>query len=67
MNKETVEIRIDEKGGFTFQAKEGFAGASCVERTRDLELALGGRVVSQEKTKEFYESDPSSPVTIKLN
>lgn len=67
MRKEKVEIRINEKGGFTFQAKEGFSGASCIERTKDLELALGGRAVSQEKTKEFYEADPSSPITIKLN
>nr|DAV25074.1 MAG TPA: Protein of unknown function (DUF2997) [Caudoviricetes sp.] len=67
MRKETVEIRINEKGGYTFQAKEGFSGTSCIERTKDLELALGGTVVSKEKTKEFYEADPSSPVTIKLN
>ena len=67
MKKETVEIRINEKGGFTFQAKEGFSGTSCIERTRDLELALGGTAVSQEKTKEYYDADPSSQVNIKIN
>lgn len=67
MRKETVEIRINEKGGFTFQAKEGFSGASCIERTRDLELALGGVAVNQEKTKEYYDADPSSQVSIKIN
>lgn len=67
MRKETVEIRINEKGGFTFQAKEGFAGASCVERTKDLELALGGRAVSQEKTKDYYRPDDQSPLRVKLN
>ena len=66
MRKEVVEIRINEKGGFTFQAKEGFSGSSCVERTKDLELALGGRRVSQEKTKEYYDSDPGSPLRINL-
>lgn len=66
MRKEVVEIRINEEGGFTFQAKEGFSGASCIERTRDLELALGGRAVKQEKTDDFYKDDEQSPLRIKL-
>lgn len=66
MKKEVVEIRINQKGGFSFEAKEGFSGASCVERTKDLELALGGRAVSEEKTKDFYKPDDTSPLTIKL-
>lgn len=67
MKKEIVEIRINEKGGHTFQAKEGFSGTSCIERTKDLELALGGVAISREKTKEYYDTDPSSPITINLN
>lgn len=67
MNKETVVIRINQTGGFTFQAKDGFSGSSCVERTKDLELALGGRVVNTEKTKEYYNPDDASPIKIKLN
>lgn len=67
MKKETVEIRINENGGFSLQAKEGFKGSSCVKRTQDLELALGGRVVSTEKTKEFYEGDPTNPVTLNID
>lgn len=66
MKKEVVEIRINSKGGFSFEAKEGFAGTSCIERTRDLELALGGYVTSQEKTKDFYKPDDTSPLTIKI-
>ena len=66
MRKEVVEIRINEEGGLTFQAKEGFSGASCVERTRDLELALGGRAVSQQKTDDYYKNDDQSPLRIKL-
>lgn len=67
MRKEVVEIRINEEGGFTFQAKEGFSGSSCVERTKDLELALGAHEISKEKTKEFYSPDDFSPINIKLN
>lgn len=67
MKKEVVEIIIDTKGNFSFEAKEGFAGTSCVERTKDLELALGGHVTYKEKTKDFYKPDESSPLTIKLN
>ena len=66
MRKEVVEIRINSKGGFTFEAKEGFARSSCVERTKELELALGGHSVSQEKTKDFYKPDDTSPLTVKL-
>jgi hypothetical protein len=67
MKKEVVEIRINTTGGFTFKAKEGFSGESCIERTKDLELALGGKMVSQEKTKDYYRPDDADPLTIKLN
>lgn len=66
MRKEVVEIIINSKGGFSLEAKEGFSGTSCVERTKDLELALGGHTISQEKTKDFYKPDDTSPLTIKL-
>ena len=66
MNKEVVEIRINTKGGFTFKAKEGFAGTSCVERTKDLELALGGHAVSKEKTDDYYKSGAKDPLRVKL-
>lgn len=66
MKKETVEIRINTKGGFTFEAKEGFSGESCVERTRELELALGGAAISTEKTKDYYNGDDSNPININI-
>ena len=66
MKKEVVEIRINKKGDFTFKAKEGFSGTSCVEKTRDLELALGGIEVKSEKTKEYYDSDPTNSAFINI-
>lgn len=61
-----VEIRIDKKGNFTFQAKEGFQGTSCIEETKDLEIALGGTSVSVEKTDDYFRPDPENPINIKI-
>lgn len=66
MNKEVVEIRINEEGGFTFRAKEGFSGSSCVERTKNLEIALGGKAVSSQKTDDYYKPDIKDNIKIKL-
>lgn len=67
MKREVVEIRVNPKGGFTFEAKEGFSGSSCVEKTKDLEIALGGRTISTEKTADYYKPDESDPLKIKIN
>lgn len=67
MKKEVVEIRINNEGNFTFKAKEGFAGASCVERTKDLEMALGGKIIDNEKTSDYYKPDDKPSLNIKLN
>lgn len=60
-----VKVVIDKKGAFTFEALEGFAGASCEAQTRDIELALGGVAVESGKTDAFYDGD-DSPVSIKF-
>lgn len=65
MNKETIEIRIDKTGGFTFEAKEGFAGQSCTEKTKDLEIALGGVIVDSEKTDDYYK-DGDNPLNLNI-
>ena len=66
MKREVIEIRIDKKGNFTFLAKEGFAGGSCIDETREIELALNGNstLVSTKKTKDYYRPDGSNPVNI---
>ena len=66
MNKEVVEIRIDSKGNFTFLAKEGFAGSSCVERTKELELVLNGTAIATQKTDDFYKPDDNDPLKINI-
>jgi hypothetical protein len=54
MRKQDIEIVINAKGEVTFQVK-GVKGGSCLDETKFLEQALGGDVVDQQKTSEFYE------------
>lgn len=56
MNKR-VKIVIGKAGEFTFEALEGFQGASCVEQTKEIELLLGGVKVDDGKKPEFYQPD----------
>ncbi len=52
--KQDIEIVINAKGEVTFQIK-GVKGGSCLDETKFLEQALGGEVIDQQKTSEFYE------------
>ncbi|HZJ67578.1 MAG TPA: DUF2997 domain-containing protein [Kofleriaceae bacterium] len=54
MHKQDIEIVINAKGEVTFQVK-GIKGGSCVAETKFLEQALGGDVIDQQRTSEFYE------------
>jgi Protein of unknown function (DUF2997) len=54
MHKQDIEIVINAKGEVTFQVK-GMKGGSCLDETKFLEQALGGEVLDQQKTSEFYE------------
>ena len=58
MRKQDIEIVIKPNGEVTFQVK-GVKGASCLDETKFLEAALGGDVVEQEKTGEYYEQSES--------
>jgi len=64
VRKQDIEIVIKPNGEVTFQVK-GVKGASCLDETRFLEAALGGEVVEQEKTGEYYEqSETYSSATV---
>jgi len=58
VRKQDIEIVIKPNGEVTFQVK-GVKGSSCLNETRFLEDALGGEVVEQEKTGEYYEQSES--------
>lgn len=54
MRKQDIEIVIAPNGDVSFTVK-GVKGSSCLGETKFLEDALGGAVVEQQKTGEFYE------------
>lgn len=62
-----VKIIIDEKGNYTMQALEGFSGESCLEKTKDIELILGGTEVAEGKTSAYYDPDDDNPVCLNLD
>lgn len=55
--KQVVEIRIKKDGSYSLEAKEGFAGESCRNKTKHLELMLGGAAIDTENTAGFYDDD----------
>ncbi len=54
MRKQDIEITISPSGEVTFTVK-GVKGGSCLDETKFLEEALGGGVLDQQKTGEYYE------------
>jgi hypothetical protein len=54
MRKQDIEITISPSGEVTFTVK-GVKGSSCLDETKFLEEALGGGVLDQQKTGEYYE------------
>lgn len=54
MRKQDIEIVINPKGEVTFEVK-GVKGGNCLTETKFLEQALGGDVIDQQRTAEFYE------------
>jgi hypothetical protein len=54
MHKQDIEIVISPDGKVSFTVK-GVKGSSCVDETKFLEQALGGGVLEQSKTSEYYE------------
>lgn len=51
-----IVAEIDEQGNVTVKT-EGFAGATCLEATREIESALGA-TESDTKTAEFHRACP---------
>ena len=54
MRKQDIEITISPTGDVSFTVK-GVKGSSCTDETQFLEDALGGGVLEQEHTPEYYE------------
>lgn len=65
MTKQTIKITVAKDGSYTMTALEGFAGQSCMEKTKDIELILGGNEVDGGKTDDFFKPD-DAPVTMDI-
>jgi hypothetical protein len=66
LTKKSIQIKVDKAGGFVLEAKEGFAGTSCLEQTKTLELVLGGTESDSGKKDSYYDGD-SNPISINLD
>lgn len=62
-----MKITIHKDGAYSMEALEGFSGESCLEKTRDVELLLGGSEINSGKTAAYYDPDDENPVSIALN
>lgn len=67
MNKQVVKITIKKDGSYNLEALEGFSGQSCREKTRDLELVLGGEAVATENKSTYYDGDGAGEMDLNLN
>ena len=59
MRKQDIEITISPNGEVSFRIK-GVKGAKCLDETKFLEEAVGGEVLVQERTSEYYEETESN-------
>ena len=66
MEQRKIKIIIEKSGDYSLEAMEGFSGTSCVEKTQQLELVLGGTMTAEGKKQSYYDTDPYDPVTLKL-
>lgn len=64
MGQKRIAIKIDNKGNYTLQTVDGFAGQSCVAVTENLALAIGGSLKSEGKTDDYYRPENEAPVNL---
>lgn len=55
-----VKIVINEDGTTDIDLLEGFSGMSCVEKSKEIELLLGGEQIEQKEKPEYYEAEDNS-------
>ena len=48
-------ITINEDGSTEIDLKEGISGMSCVEKSKEIELLIGGEQVEQKQKPEMFE------------
>ncbi|MEW6418555.1 MAG: DUF2997 domain-containing protein [Nitrospirota bacterium] len=56
MDIQEVDVFITPDGEVRYEVR-GIKGKKCLDVTKDLELALGGQVISREETSEMFQAD----------
>ena len=59
MSKPTIEVTVSPAGEIKLQTK-GYAGRTCFDAARDIELALGEQLGPAQRTGEFFQCQPSA-------
>ncbi len=65
MKIEEIEITISADGKLRLHSF-GFTGDTCLEATKDLEVLLGNKIISRERTGETWDK-PSTKTAEKIN
>lgn len=55
-----VKIIINEDGTTEIDLIEGYSGMSCVEKSREIELLLGGKEIERKEKPEYYDAEDNS-------
>lgn len=61
-----VAITINMDGTTDIDLKEGFSGMSCVEKSKQIELLIGGTTIEQKEKPEYFEPDNSVDIGIDI-
>lgn len=65
MEIQELEVFIGPDGKVSYEVR-GVKGKKCIDITKELELDLGGEIVSREETSEMYEKDVHEEARQKL-
>lgn len=61
-----MDITFNPDGTTDIDLKEGFSGMSCVEKSKQIELIIGGTAVEQKEKPEFYQEETSVDIGINI-
>lgn len=61
-----MDITINADGTTDIDLKEGFSGMSCVEKSKQIELIIGGTPIERKEKSEYYEPE-SVDIGIDIN
>ena len=62
-----MTITIAEDGTADIDLLEGFSGMSCVEKSREIELILGGQQIEQQAKPEMYDGSGDISIDLGIN